>query len=358
MHWPKRSSSQVSLLCSAITISWNYTLLSHAFSLLSTVFSSAVSKHAFFLWSASPPDAGSPQAPCVWTISASTGNAPFWQLLSDPIFFKCCFFIFPGRQHQFRSAICGRRPSSFLPGTRVLFVVPPLVLLLRTGVLTRHSSERWPRTLFLAWETYCHTISIHEEWQLITTSVPGFATFSPVNMDVRLNEQSSMEYKLLPIGRYENVTQHLWLNHFSSCVSLNGLECKVSCDKNPDNTGILSCCSLFRWSWSNQSLSVKLLPPSLRNLNLGFGYLNFECIAPSVSLSRGFSCRKSLLTKFRDLGFTLVPKTEFFGGQVLPNSFVKKNAVIWPFTLGMLLIMILHVFLSNFFKKIFWFSVS
>ena len=109
-----------------------------------------------------------------------------------------------------------------------------------------------------------------------------------------------------------------------------------------------------------QSISVSGIASSitLRNLNLSFGYLNFECIAPSVSLSRGFSCRKSLLTKFRDLGFTLVPITEFFGGQVLANSFVKKNAVIWPFTLGMLLIMILHVFLSNFFKKIFWFSVS
>ena len=31
-----------------------------------------------------------------------------------------------------------------------------------------------------------------------------------------------MEYKPLPIVKYEDVEQHLWLNHFSPCVSLNG----------------------------------------------------------------------------------------------------------------------------------------
>ena len=41
-------------------------------------------------------------------------------------------------------------------------------------------------------------------------------------VDGKLNGTSSMEYKLLPIGRYERVAQHLWWNHFSSCVSLNG----------------------------------------------------------------------------------------------------------------------------------------
>ena len=65
-----------------------------------------------------------------------------------------------------------------------------------------------------------------------------------------IERTSSMEHELLPIVRYGDVAQHLWWNHFLLCV-LEWLEgTAISC-KNSDNTGILFCCFLSRWSWSN-----------------------------------------------------------------------------------------------------------
>ena len=56
----------------------------------------------------------------------------------------------------------------------------------------------------------------------------GFTTFSPscdessIQYGRQIEWTSSIEYKLLPIVRCEDVVQHLKWNHFSSCVSLNG----------------------------------------------------------------------------------------------------------------------------------------
>ena len=58
----------------------------------------------------------------------------------------------------------------------------------------------------------------------------GFTTFSPscdessIQYGCHIERTYSMEYKLLPIVMCENVAQHLWFDHFSSCVSLNGSE--------------------------------------------------------------------------------------------------------------------------------------
>ena len=65
------------------------------------------------------------------------GSSRFWRGNPwDPVFFKCCFFIF-------LKTTPTRRPSSLLPRVRV---IPPLVLLLPTDLFRRHSSQWLSRT--------------------------------------------------------------------------------------------------------------------------------------------------------------------------------------------------------------------
>ena len=75
----------------------------------------------------------------------------------------------------------------------------------------------------------CSSTSSHHALSGVKNNcVSGFATFSPscdescTPYGRQIERTSSMEYKLLPIRRYENAAQHLWFNHFSFCVSLNG----------------------------------------------------------------------------------------------------------------------------------------
>ena len=65
----------------------------------------------------------------------------------------------------------------------------------------------------------------------------------------------------------------------------------------------------------------------------------------------------SLLTNFETWVHHLHPWLNHWRAST-PKLLMNKNAGVWPFTLGILFILILYTFLSDFMRKIFWFSVS
>ena len=174
------------------------------------------------------------------------------------------------------------------------------------------------------------------------------------NLDV-FEWTSSMECKLLPIVRYGGVAQHLLWNLFPSCVSLNGSKAQQFVARV---LTILESC--FVASFPDEGDPIRQWNCFLNHFGIWIWALDFW-ICKNCPICLSFSrvlMSYQCTDKFRDLGFPLVSVTVFIGGQVLPNSLMIKTTVLRPFTLGMLFTLILHTFLSNLFKKIFWFSVS
>ena len=117
----------------------------------------------------------------------------------------------------------------------------------------------------------------------------------------------------------------LWLNHLSSCVSLNGSNVQLCIARI---LTILESCLVASFPDEVHPVSVSELASSITS---DFEPELWTCEFP-MNRSICFSFSRILMSyqftdKFRDLGFPFVSTTEFVGGYVLPNSLMNRNAV-------------------------------
>ena len=175
------------------------------------------------------------------------------------------------------------------------------------------------------------------------------------DMDVKLND-STMEYKLLPIWRYENVAQHLWWDHFSFCVSWNDskvhqsfariltiMYCLVA--SFPDEVDPISVSEIASshnvgiWTWALYLWMFNELPHlSLFLANAHVVPVYWQNFQTSVS--------------------PLVSVTEFTGGQVPLKLFDEQEYGLQTSHLEYdSHLYLAHILEQPFFTKSFWFCV-